>query len=139
MQDKKSTLRNAALFGLIVLFALTVVFIGLDKRRLVATFVCAAAFGLLGLAFVVLTLKLQEPRIHRVFFLMTGISAAALPISVVLHNLVDALCVVFFGDGFWKDGFDEPFFFILAIIVCPALFVIGAVGSIVLLVRARMK
>ncbi len=137
MRNKTSTLRNAALFGLIVLFALTLLFFALVRLFTVAA-VLAIIFGLLGLVLVVLTLRLQEPRLYRVFFLVTGISAAAIPISVVLHNLVYALCIVFFGEGFWEGGSDEPFFFILAIIVFPALFVIGAVCSTVLLIRFKM-
>jgi hypothetical protein len=137
MRNTTSTLRNAALFGVIVLFALTVLFFTLVRLFNVAA-VLGIIFGLLGLVLAVLTLRLQEPRLHRVFFLVTGISAAGIPISVVLHNLVYALCIVFFGEDFWKDGSDEAFFFVLAIIVIPAAFVVGAVGSTVLLVRAKM-
>lgn len=137
MSNTTSTIRNAALFGVIVLFALTVLFFTLGGQLFSVAAVFAIIFGLLGLVLAVLTLRLQEPRLRRVFFLVTGISAAGIPISVVLHNLVYALCIVCFGEKFWGES-DEPFFFILAIIVCPALFVIGAVGSTVLLVRSKM-
>ena len=39
----------------------------------------------------------------------------------------------------WGKGGDETIFFILAIFVLPALFVIGALGSIVLLTLARLR
>ena len=133
-----STRRNATLFGLIVLFALTVLFFIVGGQLFYVAAVFAIIFGILGLLLVVLTLRLHEPKIQRRFFFVTGVAAAGIPISVVLHNLVYALCMVFFGEGFWKEGSDEPFFFILAIIVCPALFVIGAVGSMVVLVRCQM-
>lgn len=139
MKNATSQLRNAALLGLVILFALTVLFFSLDRRFFNAAAVLAIIFGLLGLVLMVLSLRLREPRLHRVFFLLTGMSAALIPISVVLHNLVYALCIVFFGEKFWKDGSDEPLFFILAIVVFPALFVIGAVGSTVLLIRSKMK
>lgn len=139
MKNATPQLRNAALLGLVILFALTALFFSLDRRLFNVAAVLAIIFGLLGLVLMVLTLRLREPRLHRVFFLLTGMSAALIPISVVLHNLVYALCIVFFGKKFWKDGSDEPFFLILAIVVCPTLFVIGAVGSSVLLIQSKMK
>jgi hypothetical protein len=95
----------------------------------------AIAFGLLGLVLTVQTFRTSEPRLHRLFFLTTGIAAMMIPVSAVMHNLVYALCILFFGDRFWSDGSDEPFFFLLAIVVCPVLFMIGAVGSAILLIK----
>jgi hypothetical protein len=95
--------------------------------------------GLLGLGLVILTIRLPEPWTQKTFLQLTGASAAAIPICVVLHNLVYALFIVWFGEGFWeRNGADEAFFFLLALVVCPALFLVGAVGSIVLLARTRM-
>jgi hypothetical protein len=72
--------------------------------------------------------------------LLAGASAAAMPICAVLHNVVYALFILWFGEGFWeRHGADEPVFFLLAIVVFPALFVVGTVGSIVLLLRARLS
>jgi hypothetical protein len=69
-------------------------------------------------------------------FLLAGASATAMPICAVLHNAVYALFIRWFGEGFWeRHGSDEPVFFILAIVVCPALFVVASVGSFVFLAR----
>jgi hypothetical protein len=136
MSNQTATLRNAARIGAVVCFGLTLLVFSLNKPLFPVAVVLAAILGLLGLVIVILTRRLPEPRWHRVFALVTGISAAAIPISVVLHNLVYALCIALFGEGFW-EGSDEPFFFILAIIVFPALFVIGVVGSTVLLIRSK--
>lgn len=138
MSSKTAALRNAAQMGAVVLFGLTLLVFSLNRQFFPLAAVLAVIFGLIGVAIVLLTLRLKEPLLHRLFSLVTGISAAAIPISVILHNLVYALCIVFFGEGFWQGGSDEPFFFILAIIVFPALFVIGAVGSTVLLIRTKM-
>jgi len=105
-------------------------------------FVIAAlgiAFGLLGLLVAVCTARLREARIRKVFFMLTGASGAGIPICAILHNLVYGLFIAWFGEGFWeRHGMaDEAVFFILAIFVCPALFLIGSVGAIVLLIRAR--
>lgn len=136
MNDRTAKLRNAALMGAVVVFGVTILVFSLNMQLFPVAAALAVIFGLLGVVIVVLTLRIQEPRLHRAFSLVTGISAAGIPISVVLHNLVYALCIVFFGEGFWQ-GSDEPFF-IMAILVFPALFVIGVVGNSVLLIRAKM-
>jgi hypothetical protein len=100
-------------------------------------FFLAIAFALLGLVEVVLTVRLNEATMKRVFFLLAGASAAAMPICVILHNLVYALFIWWFGEGFWeRHGTDEGVFFLLAIVVCPVLFLVGTVGSIVFLIKA---
>jgi hypothetical protein len=105
-----------------------------------AIVVLAIVFGLLGLALVILAARLSAARIEKIFFILTGASAAGMPIFAVLHNLVYGLFITWFGEGFWENhtGGDEPVLFLLAVLVCPALFVIGTVGSIVLFVKARI-
>ena len=99
--------------------------------------VLAIAFVLLGLVVVVLTVMLNEAKTKKAFFLLAGASAAAMPISALLHNVVYGLFILWFGEGFWeRHGADEPVFFILAIVVCPALFFVGTVGSISFLFKA---
>jgi len=143
MKSTSGRIRNAAFYGLVAIFAVLVTWIvvGLERtaRSLFPVIAAlAVAFGLLGLLVVVLTARLGEPRTRKVFFLLTGASAAGIPIFAVLHNLVYGLFIVWFGEGFWEShGMpDEPVFFILAILVCPALFVIASAGSVVLMIRA---
>jgi hypothetical protein len=60
-------------------------------------------------------------------------SARTFP-SIGCRNVVYALFILWFGAGFWeRHGSDEAVFFVLAIIVFPALFLLGAIGSIVFL------
>ena len=95
-----------------------------------------AVFFLLGVALLVLTLKEKAEGLLKVFFLLTAASAVGIFVFVLLHNLVYGLFIHFFGEGFWDGiGGDEPFFFILAIFVCPLGFLTGAVGTIVLRIR----
>ena len=68
----------------------------------------------------------------KAFLLLTGASAVGLPVFAVLHNLVYALFILWFGENFWGNMGDEPVFFILAVIVCPIAFLAGVVGTIVL-------
>jgi hypothetical protein len=138
MKTKALQTRNIIFWVLVVFFAALVAGMGMAnrlrfweyKRLLLA--VIAVVFFALAIALLVLTVKLKEPFIQRIFFLLTGASAVGIPICVILHNLVYGL----FFHG--KDG-DEAVFFILAVLVCPALFVIGMLGSIVLLLSARLR
>ncbi|MBU0708367.1 hypothetical protein KJ596_01290, partial [Patescibacteria group bacterium] len=63
------------------------------------------------------------------------------PACVILHNLVYGLFIVLFGADFWERiGLgDEPVLFLLAIFVCPIAFLIGVVGSAILLLKRRDK
>jgi hypothetical protein len=140
MHGTSQRIRNIALFALVSIFALLFALVGLGGRvvrfPLSLLVVLAIAFVLLGLVVVVLTVRLQEARTKKIFFLMAGASAAAMPICALLHNVVYALFILWFGEGFWeRHGADEPVFFILAIVVFPALFLVGAIGSIVFLAK----
>lgn len=89
---------------------------------------------LLGGALIFLTVKQKARGLSKKFLLLTGASAVGIPVSAVLHNFVYALFILWFGADFWHGG-DEPFFFVMAIVVCPLGFLVGVVGSIVLAVR----
>lgn len=77
-----------------------------------------------GLALVVATLKQKVEGALKKFLLLAGASAAGFPLFAVLHNFVSVLF-----------GIEEPFFFILAVIVCPLGFLVGATGTIVLFLK----
>ena len=98
-----------------------------------------AVFCLLGLALLILTLKEKVAGKLKKFLLLTGASALGFFVFVLLHNFVYGLFVYFFGPDFWvRIGLgDEPFFFIMAIFVCPIGFLVGVIGTIVLLIKQR--
>jgi hypothetical protein len=56
--------------------------------------------------------------------LIMGISIGAFVVSVLLHNVISGLLDV-----------EEPVFFLIAIVLCPTAFLVGAVGSIILAVK----
>jgi len=101
--------------------------------------ISGSLFFLLGLALLVLAIKVKTERIFKVFLILTGAAAVGIFISMLLHNLVYGIFIQLFGEGFWqRTGIeDEPFFFIMGIIVCPIAFLVGTVGSIVLMIRRR--
>jgi len=133
---------NATFWALIGIFIVVIaVYFIPPVRELVleAVFFLGAgvAFFLLGALLIYFTLKRRIRGLLKRFLLITGASAAGIPIGVVLHNVVYGVFIYFFGENFWdRIGMsDEPVFFVLAIIVCPIAFLVGVVGSIVLTLR----
>jgi uncharacterized membrane protein len=98
----------------------------------VPSFIVIGAFFLLGGALVFLTLKEKITGRFKKFLLLAGGSAVGFLVFVVLHNLASALLSLLF-----KTEIEEPVFFILAVIVCPLVFVVGSVGSMILLGRQK--
>ena len=101
--------------------------------------ISGSIFLLLGVALIVLTIKEKVGGMLKKFFLLTGASSAGFFVFVLLHNFIYGLFIHFFGADFWDrigPGGDEPFFFLLAIFVCPLGFLVGAIGSIVLAIRS---
>jgi hypothetical protein len=141
MKERARQTRNVIFY---VLVAMAVVAFSMEQLMSLSFFVVtllAIAFGLLGVVLVVLTARLREARMEKTFFILTGASAAGIPICLILHNLVYRLVLTWFGEGFWERHTpwdDEPVFFLLAVFVCPTLFLIGTLGSIVLLIKARI-
>ena len=96
------------------------------------------ALLVLGITLIILTLKSGIGGKLKKFLILTGASVAGFFVSVLLHNFIYGLFIHFFGPDFWNrigTGGDEPVFFILAIVVCPIGFLIGAIGSAVLFTK----
>ena len=85
-----------------------------------------AVFLLLGVALIFLTVKEKVGGMSKKFLILTGAFAVGLPVFVLLHNMVSGLFNI-----------EEPVFFIIATIVCPIGFLVGAVGSIVLAIKNK--
>ena len=99
--------------------------------------ISGAIFFLLGVALIFLTVKEKVGGMLKKFLILTGASSAGFFVSVFLHNAIYGLFIHWFGAGFWdRIGFgDEPFFFIIAVFLCPIGFLVGAAGSIVLTIK----
>ena len=96
-------------------------------------------FSLLGVVLIILTVRGKVEGLLKKFLVLTGASSAGIFISILLHNLIYGLFIHWLGSNFWERvGIgDEPFFFFLAIIVCPIGFLVGVVGSIVLFLKQK--
>ena len=94
-------------------------------------FISWVAFFILGLALIVSIKKKKVEGLQgwlKKFLLLTGASAVGFLVFVILHNAVYGLF-----------GVEEPFFFILAVIVCPLGFLVGAIGTVVLLKKRKRQ
>jgi len=72
----------------------------------------------------------------KIFLLVAGISLAVFIISIVLHNAIYGLFILWFGEDFWtRTGIgDEPVFFIIALLSVVS-FVVGVIGSLVMFIK----
>ena len=126
-------------WALIVVFIVLIISILATGERwclsLWGFYIFGAAFFLLGAALIFLTVKEKVGGMSKKFLILTGASAVGLPVFIALHNIFYALLTLWFGEDFWGASGDEPVFFILATMVCPIAFLVGAIGSIVLRVK----
>ena len=93
---------------------------------------------ILGIALIVLAARAKFTKISKAFFILTGASALGISVSGLLHNLVFALLIKLFGEGFLAGMGDEPVFFILATLVCPIALLVGVIGSIVFIAKKKV-
>ena len=99
--------------------------------------ISGTVFFLLGVALIFLTIKEKVEGMLKKFLILTGASSAGFFVSISLHNTIYGLFIHWFGADFWdRIGLgDEPVFFIIAVLLCPIAFLVGAVGSIVLAIK----
>ena len=98
-------------------------------------------FSLLGIALIFLTAKARVEGKDRKFLLLTGFSSAGFFVFVFLHNAFYALGTItehIFVLKYLMQALDVAFF-VVAVIVCPLGFLVGAVGSMVLFIKKRKK
>jgi membrane protein DedA with SNARE-associated domain len=100
--------------------------------------VLALVFFVLGAVLLFFAWKSKAKKWLKISLMLTGGAAVGFLLGALLHNLVYGLLIYLFGEGVWDVfGGDEPFFFIFALIICPIVFLIGAIGGVVELIRRR--
>ena len=138
--SNKFSLAIKTIFLLWVVFLIvTVVFFFLPITDFLFTAVPGIIFLLLGIALIVLIAKSGLRGLLKKFLLITVAAPIGAVVSVALHNFIYGVFIYFFGADFWeRTGIgEEPVFFTIAIFICPVAFLVGVVGSIVLLIKAR--
>lgn len=133
-----------AVFGILIgLFAFLVSFITIPllQERISFLFIAisATSFFLLGVVLVLITLKQEVKGNLKKFLILTGASAAGFFVSVLLHNFLYGLSEIIRHITLlhYLTEALHVTFFIIAVLVCPLGFLIGTIGSIVLLIRKQ--
>lgn len=116
---------RTAVFGLMIVTFISL-FFSLGPQFDIPCYI----LGVEGLILFVLTLLLRERMIQRIFFLLTGAAGAGFLITLGTFKILSLLGHQPGGDGGGPTV-------ALLIIVFPALFLIGAIGSIVCVLRGQ--
>lgn len=98
-------------------------------------------FSILGGVLLFLTKKEKVKGRLRKFLILTGASATGFFISVFLHNFLYAAAILTSQITLLRYLFEvlHTVFFFIAVPLCPLGFLIGAVGSIVILIKKRRR
>jgi len=118
-------------FSLLVL-SIVVAILFFAKKHAKSVFLAAIllALALLGGSLILLTLEQDVGGSLRIFLILAGVAPAAMIVSVILHNAVSGLLT-----SLLNREFEEAVFFLIALFACPAVFLVGVVGSLVLIIR----
>ena len=98
-------------------------------------------FFILGIVLIFLTLKQKIDGILKRFLMLTGASATGFFVFVFLHNMFYALGIVTNEIPILSFimVFSHVACFMIAIFICPLVFVIGAMGSIIVFINKEKK
>ena len=143
MKDKYLSRAKATFYTLIGIFVLIVCFFlaqeieSLERVLFPFAAVLAVLFLLLGIALIFLALKSKVKKKLKVFFILTGASAAGFLVSVVLHNLLYGLGVLLssFPVLSYLMEILHVIFFLIGVIGCPVVFLVGMIGTIIILAK----
>ncbi len=125
MSSKSPRIRNAVFYVQCAMFVAMMCIMGEPF------FLLCALFGAAGLGVLVLTFKVGEPILQKVFFLVAGTAGtAALVTAAVFHVLA--------WSGHTPGGDGGGITVAMLMLVCPALFVLGAIGGSVCRIRGKI-
>ena len=100
-------------------------------------FIPMTIFCLLGLILLILISGKKEKNELKKFLILTGASAVGFFVFVILHNAFYALNTTT-GNSFILNYLVEGLqviSFLIAVFVCPISFIVGVIGSIILLIK----
>jgi hypothetical protein len=110
------------IYALIMLFILNLLPLGMVSLPLSLVYI------LLGIVLIFLTLKSEVKGRLKVFLLLTGFSSAGLLLGL-LHGFLEV----------WGLDTLQTVFFYIGVVVSPIIFLIGVIGSIILLNNKRIS
>ncbi len=126
------TMLKKVFYSLIIIFVLMIGFFLMQSGIF---FLVAAILGLLlsalGIYFIILVKKSKQKK--KLFLYMIGISAASILPASILHNVFYAFAIIAENILVLKVFFEflHAAFFLFAIPVCPILFLVGVIGTLV--------
>ena len=94
-----------------------------------------------GAALVIFSIKVKLQKWLRIFLIITGASPAGFAIFSILHNMFYAFTILS-ESIVWLSFIMEILhvaFFLISIFVCPIVFIIGLIGTIVLFIRNKCQ
>ncbi len=144
INDFKYAVKTVFLTLILLFFMIAGAIVVPEFRRYVNFYfinISGIIFSLLGALLILLVVKKKIRGALKWFLILTGISASGFFISVFLHNFIYGLMIFLFGSDFWNViGLpDEPLFFILAILVFPAGFLIGVIGTLITFIKEKKQ
>jgi len=135
---KNQSLIKTNLYSLIIIFIILLAYFLLPIFQEVKRpfFFIAAALGIifmiLGAMLAIISRK--EKGVLRVFLMITGISAICPFVFSILHNVFYALAIIFENIKLLFEILHVSSFFI-SLIIAPVAFIVGAVGSVIIMKR----
>ena len=94
-----------------------------------------------GVGLIITTYKEKISGKRKFFLLLSGFSSASFLLGVVLHNLLYALGTITENLGILNKiiNFFEVAFFLAATIICPVGFIVGMVGTLIILKKSQSE
>ena len=92
-----------------------------------------------GVALIITTYREKISGKRKFFLLLSGFSSAGFLLGVVLHNLLYALGTITENQVILNKiiNFFEVAFFLAATIICPVGFIVGMVGTLIILKKSQ--
>ena len=92
-----------------------------------------------GVGLIITTYKEKISGKRKFYLLLSGFSSAGFLLGVVLHNLLYALGTITENLGILNKiiNFFEVAFFLVAILICPVGFIVGLVGTLIVLKKPQ--
>lgn len=135
MSEKNLRKLKRVVYALIVVFILILIGIASISMDLLGiwrvimislAFISWGLFFVLGIILVRFTLKSKVKGKLKLFLMLTGIPSIGFLVGVILHNFLSVL------EHITILKYLHVAFFLIAVLLCPIGFIIGAIGSIVL-------
>jgi len=135
----KPSLRTILYSSVIVfVFIVTYFFIPFPESIKRASFLLVAILGLvfLGLGMILILMVRKEQGKLKLFLMLTGISAISPLIFSILHNVFYGLAITFKDLNYLFEAL-HVISFITSMIIAPVGFIVGVVGSFILLKKQK--